>query len=92
MRCFFIRGGHIAAVELLPDLTDEEAVKQCREMFEARRADKEYDGFEVWNLSRRIAQFPAVGEFSGGPERPAPSGLDSSTPTDARAAGASRES
>jgi hypothetical protein len=30
MRCFFMRSGHIAGVEELPGLSDEEAVAKAR--------------------------------------------------------------
>jgi hypothetical protein len=29
MRCFFLREGHIAAVEMLPDLSDQEAIAKA---------------------------------------------------------------
>jgi hypothetical protein len=53
MRC-----GHIKAVEVIPGLTDEEAVKKSREMFEARKDKAQYDGFEVWEQARLIIQYP----------------------------------
>jgi hypothetical protein len=37
MRCYFMKNGHIAAVEELPGLSDEEAVEKSREMFETRK-------------------------------------------------------
>jgi hypothetical protein len=61
MRCYFMRDGHIADVEPLFGLADDEAVKTSREMFEARKIENRYDGFEVWELSRMILQhFPNV--------------------------------
>jgi hypothetical protein len=58
MRCYFMRGGHIAAVEEIVGLSDEGAVEKSREMFEARKEESQYDGFEVWERSRVIIQYP----------------------------------
>jgi len=38
MRCYLMRGGHIAAVELLDAKSDEEAVEQCRALFEEQKS------------------------------------------------------
>ena len=38
MRCYFMRDGHIAAVELLNVKSDEEAVEKCRALFEERKS------------------------------------------------------
>jgi hypothetical protein len=65
MRCFFLRDGHIAAVELLPQgLDDAEAVERSRQMFEERTRESRYEGFEVWDMARVVAQFlpPQVSE------------------------------
>jgi hypothetical protein len=56
MRCYFMRGGHIAAVELLDAKSDDEAVEQCRALFEERKS--QYEGFEVWDRTRKIAEGP----------------------------------
>ena len=56
MRCYFMRGGHIAAVELLDAKSDEEAVEQCRALFEERKS--KFEAFEVWDHARKIAQGP----------------------------------
>jgi hypothetical protein len=45
---FFMKHGHITAVELLPGLNDEEAVKRSHELFAARKNEAGYGGFEVW--------------------------------------------
>jgi hypothetical protein len=60
MRCYFMSSGHIAGVEELPGLSDEEAVAKSRELFYERRLKFAYDGFEVWKLDRMIIQHPAV--------------------------------
>ena len=54
MRCYFMRGGHIAAVELLDAKSDEEAMEQCRGLFEERKS--KFEGFEVWDRTRKIAE------------------------------------
>ena len=53
MHCYLMKGGHIALVKELPaDLSDEEAVEECRLAFECRG---EYaDDFEVWRGARNV--------------------------------------
>jgi hypothetical protein len=58
MRCFFMRAGHIAGVEELPGRSDEEAIAESRVLFEVRRVKFAYDGFEVWEKKRVLAQHP----------------------------------
>jgi hypothetical protein len=62
VRCFFMRSGHIAGVEELPGLSDEEAVEKGRQLFEARKTGFSYDGFEVWKLSQVLIQYPPAVE------------------------------
>jgi hypothetical protein len=56
MRCYFMRAGHIAGVEILEGLTGEE--EKSRSLF-AERAN-EYDGAEVWEGARMVLQHPRV--------------------------------
>jgi hypothetical protein len=56
MRCYFMRGGHIAAVEILDVKSDEEAVEKCAALFEERKS--RFEGFEVWDRTRKIAEGP----------------------------------
>jgi hypothetical protein len=56
MRCYFMRGGHIAAVEILDVKSDEEAVEKCGALFEERKS--KFEGFEVWDRTRKIAEGP----------------------------------
>ena len=57
MRCFFMKGGHIVDVELLPpDITDEEALEMGRHLFAERQAS--FDGFEIWDRTRAVSRFP----------------------------------
>jgi hypothetical protein len=58
MRCFCMRGGHIADVEMLVGLNDEEAVKTAHKLFEARKQKGGFEGFEVWEEARKIMQHP----------------------------------
>jgi hypothetical protein len=55
MRCYFTRGGHIAAVEELPDLSDE-AIAKAHALFAERKHI--FEGFELWDLARVIARYP----------------------------------
>ena len=50
MRCYFMRGGHIEAVEELPGLADEEAIAKAHALFSERRHF--FEGFELWDRAR----------------------------------------
>lgn len=65
MRCYFMKGGHIAAVEVLLGLNDEEALEKSRELFAARKDEFNYDGFEVWEQARKIIRWPPKTEGKG---------------------------
>ena len=54
MRCYLMRGGHIAAEEFLDAKSDEEAVEECRAIFEERKS--KFEAFEVWDRTRKIAE------------------------------------
>jgi hypothetical protein len=56
VRCYFMRGGHIAGVELLDVKSDEEAIEKCVALFEERKS--RFEGFEVWDRARKIAEGP----------------------------------
>jgi hypothetical protein len=72
-----MKRGHIAAVELLPGLNDEEAAEKSRELFEARKNEAGYEGFEVWELARMVLQYPAA-------EAEAPSAISQNSPNSKR--------
>jgi len=55
-----MRGGHIAAVELLETEWDDEAIKQAKALFKSRAKDK-FDGVEVWDQSRFVYSHPPRG-------------------------------
>jgi hypothetical protein len=56
VRCYFMRDGHIAAVDLVPDTSDAAAIEQAQERF-TRRQDK-FTGFEVWDRARVVHRQP----------------------------------
>ena len=56
MRCYFMRDGHIAGVELLDVNSDEEAIEKSKALFEERKS--KFEGFEVWDRARRFADGP----------------------------------
>lgn len=58
MRCFLLRKGHIAAVELLEAGPDEELVRQAHTHFERRTRENPFDGFEVWDRARHVYSWP----------------------------------
>jgi hypothetical protein len=55
-----MRAGHIAAVEEMLGHSDSGAIEKSLRLFEERKASLGYDGFEVWQLSRMVIQFPPV--------------------------------
>lgn len=55
MRCYLMRGGHIVSVEMLPGLSDQEAIEQSHRIF-AERAENQYDGFELWDMARVVTR------------------------------------
>ena len=52
MRCYFLKAGHIEAVEELPGLSDDEAVTKRASCFSER--SHLFDGFEVWDRTQVI--------------------------------------
>jgi hypothetical protein len=56
MRCYFMRDGHIEAVEELPELGDDEAIAKARALFLERK--NFYQGFEVWDRARVLLRHP----------------------------------
>jgi len=55
MRCYFVRSGHIAAVEHLDVASDEEAVEKAKLLFAERKG--QFEGFEVWDGARKVALY-----------------------------------
>ena len=56
MRCYFMRDGHIEAVEELPGLADEEAIAKAHSLFSERRHS--FEGFELWDRARVLIRHP----------------------------------
>ncbi|HYL49409.1 MAG TPA: hypothetical protein VET84_08610 [Stellaceae bacterium] len=70
MRCYFMRDGHIGAVEILNVTNDDDAIAAARALF-ADRYGKAYEGFEVWDRARFIYRFPVIdGAKNGGKLKP----------------------
>jgi hypothetical protein len=58
MRCYFMRNGHIAAVELLEEAADDrEAIKQGSARFLGRLREG-FEGFEIWERDRMVFRYP----------------------------------
>jgi hypothetical protein len=58
MRCYFMKRGHIAAVEFLTRDTDQERIVESRELFEKKGKPRGAEGFEVWDGPRFVYRFP----------------------------------
>ena len=56
MRCYFLREGHIAAVEELTGLSDQEAVAKAHLLYLEHKSI--YQGFEVWDRTRLVIRHP----------------------------------
>ena len=57
MRCYFLRGGRIAGVEILPlGLSDEDAIARAHTLSSKRKGL--FDGFEVWDRARFVFTRP----------------------------------
>jgi hypothetical protein len=56
MRCYFMRGGRIEAVEELAGFSDEEAIAKAHALFSERK--QSFEGFELWNRTRVILRHP----------------------------------
>jgi hypothetical protein len=57
LRCYFLSGGHIVAVEVFTDLSDEEAVAKAHQLF--LEEGPHFEGFEVWERTRMVIRHPA---------------------------------
>jgi len=53
MRCYFLRGGRIAGVDVFPaGLSDEDAIARARTLASKRRGP--FDSFELWEGARFV--------------------------------------
>jgi len=57
MRCFYMRNGHIQAVDFLDPDPDEALIDQARALFR-KKTDQPLDGFEIWDGARRVHVHP----------------------------------
>jgi hypothetical protein len=58
MRCYFMRDGHIVAVEVLTvGISDAEAIETSKILFREREATGFCDGFEVWDNARHLYRY-----------------------------------
>jgi hypothetical protein len=55
VRCYFLSGGHIVEIELLTDLSYEEAVARAHELLLER--GPLIEGFEVWHRDRVLFRY-----------------------------------
>ncbi len=60
MRCYFLRGGHIVAVEELTGLSDKEAIVKAQVLFSEREIP--VGAFEVWDQTRVIIRHPPIAQ------------------------------
>jgi hypothetical protein len=68
MPCYFLRGGRIAGVEILPlGLSDEAAVERAHTLSSKRRGP--FDGFEVWDRARFVFSRPPPPRLGAHPTR-----------------------
>lgn len=58
MRCYLIKGGHIAAVEYLTKEEDSDLIAEAREVFETKGRPRGAQGFEVWVGRRFVYRDP----------------------------------
>ncbi len=57
MWCYFLCGGHIAGVEVLPlGLSDEDAIARAQTLSSKRGGP--FDGFELWDRARFVLKAP----------------------------------
>lgn len=58
MRCYFLRGGHIVAVEELTGLSDNEVIVKAQVLFS--ESEVRVGAFEVWDQTRVIVRHPPI--------------------------------
>ena len=58
MRCYLMRNGHIAAVEILRETDDAKRIIEAKTFFVADGDKHKADGFEVWDGARFVYRFP----------------------------------
>jgi hypothetical protein len=58
MRCYFMRNGHILAVEFLSSTDDQSRIEEARQLFETKGRKRDANGFEIWEGPRFVYRFP----------------------------------
>lgn len=69
MRCFFMRDGHFAGVDILPDGPHADVIRQAETLFKQRAETERFDGFEIWegdHLIHRASGPPAAPRWRPG--------------------------
>jgi hypothetical protein len=56
MRCYFLREGHIAGIEMLTGLSKQDAIAKAHMLFSEH--GHRFDGFEVWDRGRVVIRHP----------------------------------
>ena len=64
MRCYLMRNGHIAAVEILKETDDAKCIIEAKTHFVADGHKYEADGFEIWDAARFVYRFPEAAAAS----------------------------
>ena len=71
MRCYFLRDGHIAGVEVLqPGISDEEAIARARTLAAKRKGP--LDSLEVWEGGRFVFRAPIISDEAAAADQPPP--------------------
>jgi hypothetical protein len=66
MRCYLMKGGHIAAVEILENCPDDySAIRAASECF-FKREREGFEGFELWDRQRLVHRYPDPDNLEGG--------------------------
>jgi hypothetical protein len=65
LHCFLVRNGHFADFEFLTAGTDEALIEQAKRVFHELRPDRPFDGFEIWDGTRRVHVHCEEGGRSG---------------------------
>ena len=69
MRCYFLHGGHIDGIEILPSgLSDKDAIARAHLLSLRRKGP--FDGFEVWHRNRCVFRLQAPLRRDGCADKP----------------------
>jgi hypothetical protein len=67
MRCYFMRNGHIASVEVLEGVSDDTAAIKLGSASFLKRLREGFEGFEIWERDRIVFRYPED-ETQAGPD------------------------